>query len=238
MNDKLRVLAVGAHPDDLEVACAGTLARYSQEGHQVIMCYVCKGNLGSYERPPEEIISLRAEEARRSAEVIGAELISGLGLRDGELQVNEKNKMLFLDLVRQTRPDLVITHSWEDYMNDHYNAGKLLFEASFLASIPNIESGYPAHKIVPPLIHMEPYTGINFCPTEYVDITDTFEIKQKMLSQHQSQLEFMYKHFGDDMLQAIEVEAKFWGRQAGVEYAEGFIPHRSYPRITTRRLLP
>lgn len=238
MAEKLRILAVGAHPDDLEIASAGALAKFAEQGHQVIMCYVCQGDAASYELSPEEIARVRAEEAKKSAEIIGAELIAGLGLGDGEVYINRENTMLFMDLIRRTKPDIVITHYQEDYLQDHYNTGKLVFEASLFSSTPNIKSKYPAHKVIPPIFYMESYTGVNFCPLEYVDITETFETKKKMLSQHKSQLEFMLKHFGDDMLKAIEVEARFWGRQAGVKYAEGFIPHRSYPRIVTRRLLP
>ncbi|HSV30544.1 MAG TPA: PIG-L family deacetylase [Atribacteraceae bacterium] len=238
MAEKLRVLAVGAHPDDLELCCAGTLARFAQEGHHVTMCYVCRGDAASHELAPEEIARIRSEEACRSAEIIGAELIAGLGLGDGEVYVQQENTMKFLDLIRRTRPDLVITHNLEDYLQDHYNTARLVFEASLFSTTENIRSNYPAHPVVPSIYHMQTYTGVNFCPEEYVDITETFEIKSRMLSCHKSQVEFMIKHFGDDMLEAISVEGRFWGRQAGVRYAEGFVPHRSYPRIKTRRLLP
>ncbi len=238
MKKKMRILAVGAHPDDIELCCAGTLARFVHEGHHVTMCFVCRGDAASYEVGPEEIARIRAKEAKLSAEIIGADLIAGLGLGDGEVYVNRENTIRFLDLIRQAKPDLVITHNEEDYLQDHYNTARLIFEASLFSSTDNIKTSYPAHPVVPAIFHMQPYAGVNFCPEEYVDITDTFETKVKMLSQHKSQLEFMKEHFGDDMLEAIRVEGRFWGRQAGVKYAEGFIPHRSYPRIKPYRMLP
>jgi LmbE family N-acetylglucosaminyl deacetylase len=103
-SDKLRVLAVGAHPDDLENACAGTLAKFARAGHHVIMCYVCKGDAASYELTPEEIAALRAQEAKEAADVIGAELIAGLGLGDSQVYVNEANTLLFIDLYAARSP--------------------------------------------------------------------------------------------------------------------------------------
>ncbi|HRU32240.1 MAG TPA: PIG-L family deacetylase, partial [bacterium] len=73
----MRILAVGAHPDDLELLCAGTLAKYSKEGHTVVMAHMCNGNKGHFTIPPEELASIRAEEAKKSAEIIGAEIIQG-----------------------------------------------------------------------------------------------------------------------------------------------------------------
>jgi LmbE family N-acetylglucosaminyl deacetylase len=235
---KLRVLAVGAHPDDLENACAGTLAKFARAGHTVIMCYVCKGDAASYELSPEEIAALRAEEAREAAEVIGAEFIAGLGLGDGQVYVNEENTILFMDLIRRTKPDLIITHNPEDYLQDHMNTGRLVFEASLFSSTENIKSKYPAHPVIPPIFYMEPYGSLNFQPTEYVEITDVIDVKREMLSKHRSQLEFMKEHYGDDMLERMEAVARFRGIQANVRYAEGFIPMLRWPRVMTERLLP
>jgi len=237
-SEKLRVLAVGAHPDDLENACAGTLAKFAQAGHHVVMCYVCKGDAASYELSPEEIAALRAREAKEAADVIGAELIAGLGLGDSQVYVNEANTLLFIDLIRRTKPDLIITHNPEDYLQDHMNTSRLVFEASLFSSTANIKSQYPAHPVIPPIYYMEPYGSLNFQPVEYVDITDVIAIKREMLSKHRSQLDFMKRHYGDDMLERMEAVARFRGIQANVRYAEGFIPMLRWPRVMTKRLLP
>ncbi len=237
-NNKLRILAVGAHPDDLENSCAGTLAKYARAGSTVIMCYVCKGDAASYKLTPAEITALRAKEAQDAADVIGAELIAGLGLGDGQVNVNEENTILFMDLIRQTKPDIVFTHNPEDYLQDHMNTGKLVFDASLFSSTENIKSNYPAHPVIPPIFYMEPYGSLNFQPTEYVDITDVIDIKKEMLSKHSSQLQFMKEHYGDDMLERMEAVARFRGIQANIRYAEGYIPMLRWPRITTKRLLP
>ena len=80
----MRILAVGAHPDDLEILCGGTLARYVQEGHEVVMCHATLGNRGSFVHTSEEIGRIRREEARAAAAVAGAESVT-LGLTDGEV---------------------------------------------------------------------------------------------------------------------------------------------------------
>ena len=85
---------------------------------------------------------------------------------------------------------------------------------------------------------MEPYGSLNFQPVEYVDITDVIAIKREMLSKHRSQLDFMKRHYGDDMLERMEAVARFRGIQANVRYAEGFIPMLRWPRVMTKRLLP
>ena len=84
----MRVLAVGAHPDDLEILCGGTLVRYAEEGHEVVMCHATKGDRGSFEYSSEEIARIRDEEARRASEIARAEHIS-LGLSDGEVRLND-----------------------------------------------------------------------------------------------------------------------------------------------------
>ena len=73
---KLRVLAAGAHPDDIEICCAGTLARYAEEGHKTFISITCRGNAGTLDESAEEIVKIRAKEAKKAADIIGAELIT------------------------------------------------------------------------------------------------------------------------------------------------------------------
>src|SRR5690242_11645815 len=115
----MRVLAVGAHPDDLEILCGGTLARYVQDGHEVVMCHATTGNRGSFVHTCEEVARIRSAEAKRAAELCGAEEAT-LGLSDGEVSAADpEQQRLVVDLVRETQPDVIITHSPGDYMGDH-----------------------------------------------------------------------------------------------------------------------
>src|SRR2546422_5040000 len=100
----MKVLAVGAHPDDLEILCGGTLARFVAEGHEVVMCNATLGNRGSYIHTSEEIARIRLAEARRAAEIAGAEHVT-LGLSDTEVNAADtEQRRRVVDLVREARP--------------------------------------------------------------------------------------------------------------------------------------
>ncbi|HON72839.1 MAG TPA: PIG-L family deacetylase [bacterium] len=233
----MRILAVGAHPDDLELLCAGTLIKYSKEGHTVVMAHMCNGNKGHFTIPPEELASIRAEEAKKSAEIIGAEIIQG-EYPDLELGIDENSKRTAVDVIRRARPDVIITHSPDDYMVDHINTSRLIVEASFIATLPHYKSDYPAHNVIPPVFFIDTLAGVNFIPTEYVDITDEIEIKEKMLLCHQSQYIWLRDHDHIDYVDFMKSLSKFRGIQCGVKYAEGFKQYQVWGRIVPRRLLP
>jgi N-acetylglucosamine malate deacetylase 1 len=234
----MRVLAVGAHPDDLEILCGGTLARYSEEGHDVVMCHATKGDRGSFEYTSEEISRIRNDEARRAAEIAGAQHIS-LGLSDGEVNAADPSqRRIVVDLVRDARPDVIITHSPGDYMADHNEISKLVFDASFLSSLPLLETDKPAHPVVAPIYFMETVSGLGFTPTEFVDVTQTIETKVQMLEAHESQLRWLREHDGVDIVENMRTATAHRGFQCGVRYAEGFAPCLTWLRGTTKRLLP
>lgn len=234
----MRVLAVGAHPDDLEILCGGTLARYVEEGHEVVMCHATKGDRGSFEYSSEEIARIREEEARRAAGIAGARHVS-LELSDGEVNAADPaHRRLVVDLVRDAQPDVIITHSPGDYMVDHNEISRLVFDASFLSSLPLLETGKPAHPVVAPIYFMETVTGLGFTPTEFVDVTRTIETKVRMLEAHESQLRWLREHDGVDIVENMRTATAHRGFQCGVRYAEGFAACVTWLRGTTKRLLP
>jgi len=234
----VRVLAVGAHPDDLEILCGGTLARLVREGHEVVMCHAAKGDRGSYVHSAEEIARIRGEEARRAADICGAEYRT-LGLSDAEVSAADpEQRRLVVDLVREVRPDLVITHAPGDYMGDHNEVSRLVFECSFYATLPLLETARPHHNRVTPISYMDTVMGLGFQPTEYVDISDVIETKVAMLEAHQSQLAWLRDHDGVDIVEQMRTVARFRGQQCGVAYAEGFVPCLTWLRAAPRRLLP
>jgi N-acetylglucosamine malate deacetylase 1 len=234
----MRVLAVGAHPDDLEILCGGTLARFVRDGHDVVMCHASKGDKGSFVHSSEEIVRIRGAEARRAAELAGAEYAT-LGLSDGEvLAADPEQRRIVVDLVREARPDVIITHSPGDYMGDHNEISKLVFECSFYATLPLLETSRPPHTSVTPLYYMETVMGLGFSPTEYVDVGDVMDVKAAMLEAHESQLTWLREHDGVDIVEQMKTTSRFRGQQCGVQYAEGFVQCPTWLRGTTRRLLP
>lgn len=234
----MRVLAVGAHPDDLEILCGGTLARFVQDGHEVVMCNATLGDRGTFEHTSEEIAGIRLREARRAAELAGATHVT-LGFSDGEVHAGDDDqRTAVIELVREVRPDLIITHSRGDYMSDHDETSKLVFNCSFHATLPLLQTGRPYYDTVTPMYFMDTVMGLGFQPTEYVDVTSTIETKVAMLEAHASQLTWLRDHDGIDIVEQMRAVTRFRGLQCRVQYAEGFTPCLTWLRATSRRLLP
>jgi LmbE family N-acetylglucosaminyl deacetylase len=202
------------------------------------MCHVTQGEKGHFHIPSDELARTREQEAKEAARLIGAEVIS-LGLLDGEVEDNYATQLKFIDMMRQARPDVIITHSPNDtYHSDHGLVSKLVLDASFHASVPYVKTEHERHTKVPVIYYMETIVGMGFIPSMYVDITNTFETKKDMLSQHCSQLVWLKEHDNIDVLDIMETMAKFRGWQCGVKYAEGFNPCLLWPRVAPARLLP
>lgn len=233
----LRILAVGAHPDDIELGCAGTLARCVQRGDCVVMAVTCQGNSASAEMAESDLVKLRRQEAEASAGILGAELIWA-GLRDFHVECTEENKRIFSDIIRRAQPDVVITHYYQDYGGDHNNTFELVLDATLSATIRNFSSDLPPIPKVPFLYMMEPLGSYGFQPQVYVEITDTFAAKFRMLECHQSQVDFMSRYDGQDFRKSMELVARFRGYQSGVEMAEGFVPHPSWAHMPAYPVLP
>ncbi len=234
----MRILAVGAHPDDLEILCGGTIARYVAEGNEVVMCHASRGDRGSFVHTSEELARIRGAEARRAAEIAGAEYAT-IGLHDAEINAADPaQQRLVVDLVREARPDLIITHHPGDYMGDHNEISKLVFNCSFYATLPLYETEKAPHGHVTPIYFMETVMGLGFSPTEFVDVSTQIETKAAMLEAHESQLTWLRDHDGVDIVEQMRTTTRFRGQQCGVAYAEGFVACLTWPRATTRRLLP
>jgi len=237
LSEKPRVLAVGCHPDDLEILCAGTLAKYAANGHYVAIAVVANGNVGHMYIEPPELAKIREQEARNAAELIGAEFFF---LDVPDLMVGHSPDLHYkmTDVIRSAKPDIIITHSPDDYMLDHQATGSLVFDCSFSASVPNWKTKEPFHPVVPPIFYMDTLAGINSLPTDYVDITDTMEMKKKMLACHESQVSWLRDHDHIDIMDFMETMAKFRGLQCNAKYAEGFRKVEAWPRLSAKRLLP
>src|SRR5689334_18394655 len=122
----MNVLAIGAHGDDLEAFCGGTLALYARAGHHVVMCVVTDGR-GRPMGDPEEIARIRKGEAQASADFIGAEL-AWLAIPDGELTVDEATRFKFVEVIRRSNADVIITHPPDDYHPDHNATSQLVMD--------------------------------------------------------------------------------------------------------------
>ncbi len=234
----MNVLAIGCHPDDIEINCAGTLAKCVKRGDNVTVCHVCNGNLGHEIISPEELRDIRRQEAIKAGSLAGIKVVT---CDIGDVLVYNQDKShrdKVIDIIREADPDFIITHAPNDYMPDHVAVSKLVFDASFAASVPHYESGVKKASKVVPIFYMDNLGGLDFIPTEYVDVSDEIDLKLEMLECHESQLKWMRDHDNIDFADFVKTTAKYRGYQCNCAYAEGFRQCLVYPKIQTRRLLP
>ncbi len=240
----MRVLAIGCHPDDVEIACAGTLAKCVKRGDTVIVCHTSSGDLGHVVIPPEELKVMRANEAKKAGSLAGIEVIWG-GFDDLNIyEYSKESRDKMVDVIRYANPDFIITHNPDDYMPDHTSVSKLVFDASFTATLPNYKCSSQKYskdgmvaKLVP-IYYMDTLAGVNFVPTEFVDVTEEIDLKLKMLNCHESQIVWMRDHDHIDFADMVKTCSRYRGYQCGAEYAEGFRQYQGYLKGTTKRLLP
>jgi len=233
----MRVLAVGAHPDDLELLCGGTLAKYAQLGHHVTMAVATNGEVGSMTLPKEEIAAIRKVEAEAAAAVIGADFV-WMGYPDEFLFSTEETRLAFINLMRRVRPDVVISHAPSDYHPDHRLTGQICWDIRVMTTVPNIKTEYPVCATIPEIYYMDTVAGINFQPEHYVDTSPSFEAKKKMLACHKSQGSWLEAQYGMTYIEFMEQVSRFRGLQAGVRYAECFQSSPTFPKLCKPVLLP
>ena len=238
----MNILAIGAHPDDVEISCGGTLAKYAKQGHKVFTATATNGNIGSATLPMDEIARIRKEEARRAAAHIGAEYIC-LDYDDEMFYEDREARLKFIDLVRYCKADVILTHNPEDYNPDHELTSKIINDIAVMIPIAKIVTPSKPYDKIPIIAYFESANGLGFVPTEYVDITDTIEIKMAMCSEHKSQVQWMQDNYkdtlnGKNFLEQYYTQSRYRGIQCGVEYAEGFRMANDAFRVVPYRVLP
>lgn len=242
----VRVLAIHAHPDDIELQCAGTLALLKQKGCEITLATMTPGDCGSAEMGPEEIAKVRRAEAKAAADLLGAGYIC-LEFRDLAIEHNNDGRRRVTEVLRRTRPDLIVTAPPVDYMSDHEMTSRLVRDACFNAPIPNYSTHQwepaPALDHIPHLYYVAPIEGTDSTgravqPEFIVDITATFDLKQQMLACHESQRNWLRKQHGiDEYLDKSQRWSAHCGQQAGVTYGEAFTQYKGHPYPADNRLL-
>ena len=218
------VLAVYAHPDDADVACGGTLARWAKAGAAVHLVVCTDGGKGTFDPgvSTEELAAIRAAELEASSALIGLQGVANLGYADGELSDSDELRGLLVEWVRRLRPDVVCGHDpsalffGQEYFNhrDHRMAGTTLLDAvSPAAALPHYFPGAgPPHQVATMLL-----SG-TLEPDVWVDVSETIDLKAAAVECHRTQFADPGGWAGD----AIRRRAQEEGRRAGAGYAEGF----------------
>jgi LmbE family N-acetylglucosaminyl deacetylase len=218
------VLAVYAHPDDADVGCGGTLARWAKGGTAVHLIVCTDGGKGTSETgvQPKKLAAERAAELEASSALIGLTSVDNLGFRDGELSDSEEFRQSLVARLRELRPDVVCGHDptaiffGQDYFNhrDHRILGLALLDAvAPAAALPHyFPDAGPPHQVSTVLL-----SG-TLEPDDWVDVSDTIETKAAAVECHRSQFAGQSGWAGE----AVRQRAAEEGRRAGVAYAEGF----------------
>lgn len=242
----IRVLALHAHPDDIELQCAGTLLLLRSKGCEIVVATMTSGDKGSAELGQEEIAAIRHGEASKSAEMLGAEYLC-LGFRDLEICFDNESRRGVIEAIRRTRPDVVLTAPPVDYMADHEMTSALVRDACFTASVPNYKTHQwdpaPPTDRIPYLYYVDPvggtgYYGESLEPQIVIDVSEVFEKKLAMLACHSSQREWLRRQHGiDEYLEGCRRFGEERGSLIGVKYGEGFRQYAGHPFPSDNRLL-
>jgi LmbE family N-acetylglucosaminyl deacetylase len=235
----MNILAIGAHPDDIEMQCAGTLALYAAAGHKIFVAVATNGNVGSPTLSREEIADVRHKEQLASCAVIGAELI-WMDFDDEWLMNDRATRVRFIDTIRQANPDVMFIHGPTDYHPDHRIAGQVAEDARIPASVRLVETALPHIGKIPHIFYMDNPAGVDFTPEVHVDITAVMETKRRMLLCHESQDTWLRAIYGEhtSIADMMLDNAKARGLACGCTYAEGFREVKTYPRTGNYAMLP
>ena len=233
-----RVLSIHAHPDDAEILAGGTLALLAGRGHHITIATMTPGDCGSADLGPDEIAAVRRAEASSAAALIGADYVC-VELRDLAIFNDDASRRRVVEILRRTRPDLILTSSPSAYLCDHEATSLLVRDACFAAPAPNYQAAGESLTGIPHLYFMDPIEGKDregdpVSPEFLIDVTPVFDRKRQMLACHASQREWLRHHHGtDDYLIQMERWTHERGKLAGLQYAEGFRQYRGHPYPTT-----
>ncbi len=227
------VLAAVAHPDDIEFMMAGTLLRLKDAGCEIHLWNLADGSCGSNTLSREETAALRWKEAQASARLAGGQAHPPL-FPDLEVFYNAASLAKVASVVRRIRPDIVLTHPVQDYMEDHQNVARLIVTATFMRGMKNgrVDPVVKPYEKPVALYHALPHglqDGLRqkVVPDLYVDISDVLSRKRSMLSCHVSQKQWLDQTQGmDAYLDEMEKFSAEVGKKSGqYPYAEGWLRH-------------
>jgi len=199
----MRILALGAHPDDIEYGCGGLLLMAVAASHEVFLNVMTKGDLNPR-------VNRRAEQ-EKAAKFLGAKKLFWGGFKDTELEACRELIVAIENILDQVKPDMVLVNYPDDAHQDHVALARCTVTAC---------------RYIKRVLFYHDYTTLDFFPDTFVDITAFLEKKKQLLAFHQSQVQKKYPT-GLDMLENVSARASYYGFAAKVKYAEGFKPLRN-----------
>lgn len=187
----LKVMVIGAHPDDPDLLTGGLALKLTRRGHKVKYVSVTNGNMGHHKKGPIELAAIELDETEKAAAALGAEY-ECLNVNDGHVYVNRENLGKVISVIRRYDPDLVISHRLNDYHRDHRYTSQLVLDASYMLIVPHYfpDTPIPESRKMPIFMYAydkfkKPYP---FIPNVLLDVSDVYEDKAKALIHHESQM--------------------------------------------------
>ena len=222
---KVDFLAIGAHPDDVELGCGGTLAKLINDGKTVAIVDLTQGELGT-----RGTNLTRAEESANASKILGISARENLKLKDGFLNNTEEYQMEVVKMIRKYQPEIVLANAIDDRHPDHAKAAKLVSDACFLAGLIKIETSLNGETQKPwrPKQIFNYIQWKNVTPDFVIDISDFMEKKIEACLAYKTQFydpnskEPMTPIATKDFLESLTYRAQDLGRLSGVAFAEGF----------------
>lgn len=228
---KLDVLAIGAHPDDVELGCSGTLIKAVKEGKKAGILDLTQGELGT-----RGTVETRYREAADAAKIMGLSARENLKLRDGFFQNDEETQLSLIRKIRKYQPEIVIGNIYDDRHPDHGRAGQLIYDSCFLSGLSQIstkgDDGEEQQKWRPKyLLH---YIQDRWYEPDFImDVSDVWEDRMKSIHAYKSQFhsntskEPQTYISSPEFMEAIVSRARLLGKRIGVRFAEGFLSKKS-----------
>ena len=230
---KLDILAIGVHPDDVELSCSGTIIHEIKRGKKIGIVDLTQGELGT-----RGTIESRYEEAANAAMIMGVLVRENLKMRDGFFENNEENKLKLIAAIRKYQPGIVIGNVLHDRHPDHGRAGNMIAECCFLSGLAKIETkdenGMNQLRWKPAYV-LHYIQDWYYEPNLLIDISDVFEQRMKAIEAYRTQFHSGEKNDKEpqtyistpDFLESIIARARMFGKRIGVKYAEGFISEKT-----------
>jgi bacillithiol biosynthesis deacetylase BshB1 len=221
MSDTVDVIFFGAHADDVELSCGGTVAKFVKDGLRIGIVDLTRGEMGTRGTP-----QTRKREAANAAKALGATFRESLDFGDGNLQIGREQELQIIEILRARRPRLVIGPYPDDRHPDHTRTGRIVTDAWFYAGLQSLETGLPAHRPQAVAYYLQNYM---FTPSFVVDVTRHWKTKMKAIAAYKSQFydpnSKEPKTFISDpkFLEMIDARGKHFGALINAQYGEAFV---------------
>ncbi len=215
------IMAFGAHPDDIEIGCGGTLLKLSTRGRRIVLVDLVRGEMAT-----RGTVAERNEEASKAARILGVEARENLGLKDGYIAVTDEAKRKVAEVVRSYRPSLVMVPYCRDRHPDHYRTSEVVYEGLFMAGLERFETGQESFR-PPRILYFMQWE--EFAPTFIVDITEQYEKKMEAIYAYRSQFRpddnfyKLTKLTSREYNWSLTSRMAYYGSLIGRKYGEGFL---------------